>query len=122
MTFFVLCFLKTFSVLLLSTSNIDIDQHYLNSSNNYKSEISTSDTTFKLVAASSKTYGYEIIVDKKVLIRQITIPGLPGNRGFKTKVDAGKVANLVIKKLKQGLMPPTVEKFEMDKLKIKYHY
>ncbi len=118
MTFLVLCFLKTFSVLILSTSNID--QHDLNAGNNYKSEFSISDTTFKIVPALNKTFGYEVLVNKKILIRQLTIPGMPGNNGFKKKADAEKVAKLAIRKLTQGMMPPTIERSEIDNLKIKF--
>ncbi len=45
---------------------------------------------------------------------------MAGNYGFKKKIDAEKVAKLIIKKLKEGIMPPTIDKSEMDKSKIKY--
>ena len=82
--------------------------------------IQNSDTTFHLISAADKSFGYEILVGKKALIKQITIPGRPGLKGFKTKKDAEKVALLMIRKLKKGIMPPTVEKDELDKLKIHY--
>lgn len=79
-----------------------------------------SDTSYRIIPSINNTYGYEILIDEKVFIRQQSIPGLPGLSGFKRKEDAEKVAQLVLKKLSNGEMPPSVEKKEMDKLKIKY--
>jgi len=53
-----------------------------------------------------------------MLIHQASIPGIPGNDGFKAKSDAKKVALLVIEKLKKGEMPPTVTLDEMKKLNV----
>ncbi len=74
----------------------------------------------KLLSLPSNTYGYEIYADKKLFIRQVTIPGMPGNKGFQRKADAEKIAKLVIAKLSKGIMPPTVDHKEMDQLHIKY--
>lgn len=41
-----------------------------------------------------------------------------GIRAFDTKQDAEKVAQLVIQKMKNGEMPPTVSSDEMIKLKV----
>ena len=76
--------------------------------------------SIKLVPAEAGTFGYEIYSNKKLLIKQINIPGQSGMKGFKRKADAQKVANLVVQKLAQGIMPPTVEKAEMDKLHVQY--
>lgn len=51
------------------------------------------------------------------MIHQPSVPGLPGNEGFKTKAGATAVAKLVIEKIKKGEMPPTIELAEMKKLK-----
>ena len=50
------------------------------------------------------------------MIHQTSAPALPGNKGFKTKADATKVALLVIEKIKKGEMPPTISIDEMKKL------
>jgi len=73
--------------------------------------------SYKLIPAVNNTWGYDIIVDNHVKIHQPSIPGLPGNEGFKTKAGAEKVARLVISKLKKGEMPPTITVDEMKKLK-----
>jgi len=78
------------------------------------------DTSYRIIQAPGNTYGYEILVKNKVLIRQQNIPGKPGTQGFKRKIDAEKVAQLVIKKLVQGIMPPTIDEKELIDLKIDY--
>jgi len=81
---------------------------------------SYSDTTYKIIPSIDNTYGYEILINGKALIRQKSIPGLPGSNGFKRKEDAEKTARLVLKKLSAGLMPPSIDKHELDSMKVKY--
>jgi hypothetical protein len=76
--------------------------------------------TIKIISAEGGTYGYEIYAGGKLLIRQANIPGMSGNKGFKRKSDAEKVAKMVVEKLDKGIMPPTVEKAEMEKLKVQF--
>jgi hypothetical protein len=78
------------------------------------------DTTYHLFPVSENTYGYNILINNKVLIHQPAIPGVPGNKSFASLADAEKVAKLAIRKIKQGLVPPTIKKRELDSLKIKY--
>ena len=82
--------------------------------------INKSDTSFNIVSTADHTSGYEISIRNKVVIRQLTIPGQSGIKGFKSRSDAEKVARLVIKKLSLGIMPPTIDDNELSKLKIKY--
>ena len=79
-----------------------------------------SDTTFNIVASPNLTYGYEIFIRNKIFIRQLTIPCKSGIEGFINKLDAEKVARLVIKKLSQGIMPPTINTQELTSLKIDF--
>ena len=81
---------------------------------------SPSDTTYRIIPAMDNTFGYEILINGKALIRQKNIPGLPGSTGFKRKVDAEKTARLVLKKLTAGVMPPSIDKHELDSMKVKY--
>jgi hypothetical protein len=71
---------------------------------------------FKIIDAVNKTFGYDILADERLLIHQPSVPGMPGNEGFKTSQSAQKVAELVIKKITKGEMPPTISKEEMQKL------
>jgi len=74
--------------------------------------------TFTIIPSVNKTWGYDIYLQKRLFIHQSGIPGLPGNEGFKTKLDAKKVAGLVIGKIKKGEMPPSVTIEEMKKIKV----
>ncbi|WP_165836381.1 DUF4907 domain-containing protein [Taibaiella soli] len=66
----------------------------------------------------NNTYGYEIYREGKLFIQQRNIPGRPGNGGFADSTSAKQVAELVIKKLKNGEMPPTVSAEELKSLHI----
>jgi hypothetical protein len=74
--------------------------------------------TYTIISTANNTWCYDIYKEKRLLIHQPSIPGLPGNEGFKTKGNAEKVAKLVIEKIKKGEMPPTVTLEEMKKLKV----
>jgi hypothetical protein len=64
--------------------------------------------TYKIINAPNKTFGYDIYVDSKMVIHQPHIPAVAGVEGFKSKSHAIKVANLVIQKMQNGAMPPTL--------------
>jgi Domain of unknown function (DUF4907) len=72
---------------------------------------------YKTIKAPNKTFGYDIYVNNHKMIHQSSIPCIAGNDGFKTRDAAEKVAQLVISKIRQGEMPPTVTIEEMKKLK-----
>ncbi len=74
--------------------------------------------SFKTVLAVNNTWGYDIFKGGKRIIHQQNIPGVSGNEGFKSASDAEKVARLVITKLKNGEMPPSVSKEELINLKV----
>jgi hypothetical protein len=74
--------------------------------------------TFTIIPSVNKTWGYDIYMKKRLFIHQPSIPGLPGNEGFKTKASAEKVARLVIEKIQKCEMPPCVTIQEMEKLKV----
>lgn len=63
-------------------------------------------------------FGYNILIDGALFIHQNSIPSLPGNTAFPSQEQAEIVANLVIHKLKNNIMPPSVSKQELDSLKI----
>ncbi|MBL7944625.1 MAG: DUF4907 domain-containing protein [Flavobacteriales bacterium] len=78
----------------------------------------TAAISHRIIDAPNGTYGYEILADGKLLVRQTNIPGQPGNTGCATKADAEKLATLVADKVKRGEMPPTVTKEELQQLSI----
>jgi hypothetical protein len=73
--------------------------------------------TYNLIPRINNTWGYDILVDGRMKIHQPSVPGFPGNEGFKTSEGAEKVAKLVIKKMKKGEMPPSIDEKEMKRLK-----
>lgn len=74
--------------------------------------------SFVITQSTNNTWCYDIFKEKKLLIHQTSIPGIKGNEGFKRKSDAEKVAKLVIEKLKNGEMPPSVNEGELRKMKV----
>ena len=48
------------------------------------------------------------------------IPAVPGNQGFATESDAKKVGELMLYKIKNKIMPPSIDVRELDSLGIKY--
>jgi len=69
-----------------------------------------------IIPSENDTFGYDIYVFGAVLIHQPSRPGLSGNSGFATEEDAMKVAELVIKKIRNNEMPPTVTIQELQEL------
>jgi hypothetical protein len=65
-------------------------------------------------------WGYRISEKGKQIIDQQSIPGIPGNQGFRTSEEAQKVAELVIEKLEKGTFPPTISEEELQKLGISW--
>ncbi len=74
--------------------------------------------SYTIMQSVNNTWCYDIFKEGKRFIHQTSIPGLPGNEGFKNKSDAERVAQLVIDKLKKGEMPPSVTTDELKKMKI----
>lgn len=72
--------------------------------------------TTKIIPAANKTFGYEILLNGKTLVRQPSIPAMPGNDGFSTKNKAQKVADFVVKKIRKNEMPPTVTIEDLKKM------
>jgi len=72
--------------------------------------------SYKIFEVENKQFGYDIYVDGKMYIHQPHIPAIPGNKGFENKEDAIKVAELIINKIENNLIPPTTSKAELDSL------
>jgi hypothetical protein len=74
------------------------------------------DISIKVIPSVNNTYGYDILLYKRPFVHQPNIPGLPGNEGFATKERAKTVAEFVVKKIRNGEMPPTVSVKELEKM------
>ncbi len=74
--------------------------------------------TYVITNVPNGTFGYDILSNGKLFVRQQNIPGQPGTSGCATRGDAENLAQLIISKIKQGMMPPTVTKEELNALSI----
>ncbi|MFM2017878.1 MAG: hypothetical protein RL007_1534 [Bacteroidota bacterium] len=63
-------------------------------------------------------YGYDIYNGTKKMIHQSTIPGEPGVNGFVSAEEAERVGKLVVHKLENNSGFPTINRSELDSLKI----
>ena len=71
-----------------------------------------------IIKADSSSFGYSIYADGNLYILQNTIPSVAGAKGFSDTNSAAKTAQLVIKKLKQGEMPPVITTKDLKKIGI----
>lgn len=103
---------------MASWHSSDLKQSYshLNASPNSEDTSKGLRITYNIIQGAQNTYGYDILVDGKLMVHQPTIPAVSGQKGFTKKEDAEKVAQLVVSKVKAGVMPPTVTRQEMEKL------
>lgn len=60
-----------------------------------------------------QTWGYDIMIDGNIYVHQPTKPAVGGNTGFATEVEAQYVAGLVISKIKNNILPPSVTSEEI---------
>lgn len=74
---------------------------------------------FTLQTVTTETgWGYEIRLDKKLIIKQNTIPVISSNKSFTTQQDAKKTGRLVLNKLESN-QSPTLSKNDLLLLGIK---
>ena len=62
-------------------------------------------------------WGYDIYVKNKLFITQDIIPSIAGNKAFKTEIDAKKIGELMVLKMKQNQTPNITEQ-ELDSCNI----
>jgi hypothetical protein len=76
------------------------------------------DLNYRIITLPDRTFGYQILNKNTVFIDQPHVPGLPAKTGFKTRSRAETMARVVIGKIKEGEIPPSVSIAEMKKLKV----
>ena len=64
------------------------------------------------------TRGFTIYMNGKIYIHQQLMSGSESSSGFQSEKDAAKVAELVIKKIKNHISPENVSEKELDSLRI----
>jgi Domain of unknown function (DUF4907) len=60
-------------------------------------------------------WGYNILADEKIFIKQEYMPSIPGKQGFKSADDARLVGNLVVKRISSNQMPMITQR-DLDSL------
>jgi hypothetical protein len=78
-------------------------------------------TEFELqvIQNEDKTWGYDILMGGRQYIHQAEMPAVGGNKGFVQERQARQVGQLVLEKLKQGIMPPSISAEEVNKILLK---
>lgn len=74
--------------------------------------------TYKLFGSDDAGWGFDIYMNDKKFIHQPHIPAINGVHPFKSKEDAGKVAELMIEKIEKNIIPPGVSVAELEELNI----
>ena len=95
-----------------------IDKPVENTSINTDKSVKTTPSNYSYVTIYSDSigWGYDIMEGSVRRIHQPHIPAVQGNQGFKSGTDAAKVAEKIIEKLDNGIMPPTISVDEMRDL------
>lgn len=70
----------------------------------------------RIISSVNGTFGYDILLQGKPFVHQPSIPALPGNKGFTTRERAQRVAELVVKKIRNNEIPPTVTIEELNSM------
>ncbi|HSF89410.1 MAG TPA: DUF4907 domain-containing protein [Saprospiraceae bacterium] len=84
------------------------------------SQMAKAAITYFIIRVPDEKFGYTVFIDGQMYIEQKSIPAVQGNAGFKTEEEATIMAQLVIEKIRQGEMPPTISIEELNKHNIVY--
>jgi hypothetical protein len=71
--------------------------------------------THYVISNEAGGFGYCILVNGQVYLWQTTIPGRGGAKGFAKKEQSAQCAGLVIQKIKEGEMPPSLTEEELKR-------
>lgn len=85
-------------------------------------QFSKTNFTILISRSGGKGFGYYIFADGRLLIDQQHIPAVSGRQYFVSEEEARRTAEMVIKKMRQGEMPPTINVEELKALKIRAVY
>jgi len=72
--------------------------------------------SFQTTFNEEQGWGYQLLDNGKVFINQPHIPAVQGNKGFSSEEKAIKCAEYALKKVDEGMIPPTLTKIELDSL------
>jgi hypothetical protein len=86
--------------------------------NNARNEedFAPSSYSYKVIFDQNNGWGYQIFESDKMVINQTHIPAVPGVKGFSTEENAQITAEYLLKKIKEGIFPPTITAQNLDSL------
>lgn len=67
-----------------------------------------------LESNGSGGWGYDILINGKLYIHQPIIPGVQGNRVFSSEEKAREAGELIVSKIRNNILPPSVSVEELD--------
>ncbi len=76
----------------------------------------SADLTVEIIPAPNDTYGYNILMDGRIIVHQPNVPARPGVEGFRTVEAAQLVGEFVLQKISENIFPPGVSVSELDSL------
>jgi len=83
-------------------------------------QVGSDSLRYQITGNSRTGYGYDIYKRGNLLIHQSTIPCITGKKGFVTSKDAATIASLVLQKIRNGIMPPTLTVHDLKVSGVKY--
>jgi len=87
----------------------------VNSTRNHQ-EFAPSSYSYKVIFDQNNGWGYQIFEAGKMVINQTHIPAIPGIQGFSSQENAEMTAEYLLKKIKEGVFPPTITVQTLDSL------
>jgi hypothetical protein len=76
----------------------------------------SADLAVEIIPAPNDTYGYNILMDGRIIVHQPSVPARPGVEGFRTVEAAQLVGEFVLQKIRHNSFPPSVSVSELDSL------
>ena len=80
------------------------------------SEKSVTEFELHVIQNEDQTWGYDILMGGRQYIHQDRMPAVGGNKGFIQERQAREAGELVLEKLNQGIMPPSISTEEVNKI------
>ena len=102
-----------------STDTVDTPKQKKVTTNLAADTLVSNQNEYVVKAIKTETgWGYQVFKGAKLMINQPTIPAIQGNRSFKSKLEASRVGEFVLSKIKQNQFPPTISTEELKSLGI----
>ncbi|MBN2775031.1 MAG: DUF4907 domain-containing protein [Prolixibacteraceae bacterium] len=105
-----ICFFSAILILIIS---------FRNKPDNIIESEKTENKLLLKVFSTGEGWGYNVLLNETIIIRQDIIPVIQMNKAFQSENDARKTGELVISKLRNS-KKPIIKKAELDSMNIKY--